>query len=124
MAFTDIQKTDIRRHCGFPMYGNQATPAFGYRYFTQYGTLEFRINNASPAEEVVISNFVTELNLLETAVVDAGDNLDTDKAAVWVHNKDEVRDRRALYSIRRKDLCRFIGVNPGPAISGMDTVSI
>lgn len=124
MALTDTQKTDIRRHCGYPMFGGTATPAFGYRYFTQYGTLEYRVNNASAAEEVILTNYIDELNILEASVVGSGDNLDTNKAAVWEHNQNEVRDRRALYNMRRGDLCSFIGVPPGPGMQMRGAVVI
>jgi hypothetical protein len=113
---TDTQKTAVRRHCGYPMYGNIAAPAFGYRFFTWYGTLEYRINNPTPEEEIVLISFVDELNTLELALSSASDNLDTNKAAVWEHNPNEVGDRRRLYNMRRRDLCTFIGVPPGPGL--------
>lgn len=124
--FTDAEKVDIRRFCGFEAYGSQATQAFGHRYLTHYGILEYRINNYSAAEEAVIrTTYLTPLNLLEAAITNAGigatDNLDTDQAAVWVHNKNEVRDRTRLFDQTRRRLCAFIGVPAGPGLGDGST---
>lgn len=119
MAFTDAEKVDIRRHCGFPAYGGQPVQAFGHRFFQHYGTLEFRINNMQAAEEAVVrTTYLANLSSLEAAVPTASDNLDTDQAAVWTHNKNEVRDRVALLDLWRRRLCAFIGIPPGPGLSG------
>lgn len=124
MAFTEQYRVDIRRHCGFAMFGNVATQAFGYRYFQHYGTLEFRVSNVSTEEEVVITKYVDNLNTLEDAIIGSSDNLDTNKAAVWDHNPREVANREGLYLSFRLKLCAFLGINPGPGIKtgGMITV--
>ena len=46
----------------------------------------------------------------------SGDNLDTDQASVWTHNRDEMRDLTRLFDDWRRRLCGFLGVPPGPAI--------
>lgn len=118
MAFTDTEKTDIRRFCGFPMFGGQPVQAFGYRFFQHYGTLEFRMNNALPSEELVVrTTYLQNLYDLEQAVPDAAANLDTDEAAVWKHNKQEVADRVNLFNHWRRELCNFFGIPPGPGLS-------
>lgn len=118
MSFTDAEKTDIRRFCGYPVFGNVNDPAFGWRYFQQYGTLEFKMNNFSAAEESVIkTTYLPNLYTLETAIVGTSANLDTDQAAVWKHNKNEQRDREALFDNWRKRLCKFIGVEYGPGLN-------
>ncbi|QIY81499.1 hypothetical protein [Chromobacterium violaceum] len=125
MAFTDAEKTDIRRFCGFPVFGGQPVQAFGHRFFTQYGTLEFRLNNLQPGEEAVIRNtYLANLLELETDIVGTRDNLDTAQAAVWTRNRNEVRDREALFDGWRRRLCGFLGVAPGPALGdgGMSLV--
>lgn len=116
--FLESEKVDIRRFCGFQAFGGQPVQAFGHRFFTHYGTLEFRINNLLPEEEAVIRNtYLTNLNTLETAIVGTGENLDTDQAAVWTHNKNEQRDREALFDGWRRRLCAFIGIPPGPGLA-------
>jgi hypothetical protein len=60
-----------------------------------------------PSEEAVLrsvvlrSVYLAQLYPLEAAIPGAGGNLDTDQAAVWTHNRDEVRDRAALFDLWR-----------------------
>lgn len=115
--FSDAEKTEIRRFCGYPAYGAGAAGFQGWRFFQAYGLLEYRLNNLAPAEEQVVRNYVTTLRQLESAVPQASGNLDTDQAAVWVHNSDEVRDRRNLFDDWRRRLCGFLGVPPGPSFA-------
>lgn len=116
MALTDTEKVNVRRYCGFAAYGAQPVQAFGHRFYTHYGTLEFRMNNLQTAEETVVRGYLTQLATLEAAVPGSGDNLDTDAAAVWTHNKNEVRDRMGLYRTWRLELCQFFGIPAGPGL--------
>lgn len=115
---TEQQKVDVRRHCGFPVYGNglsASPPSFGYRYYHQYLILEYRMNNLAPEEETTLINvYLNTLNSLESDIPTATDNLDTDRAAVWYHNRDEVRDRFKLYKLLAVRLCDYLEVF-GPA---------
>lgn len=125
MAFTDSQKTDIRRYCGYPVYGAQPVQAFGVRFTTHYGSLEFKLNNLQLSEETVITaTYLANLATLEAAIVSASANLDTDVAAVWTHNKNEVRDRERLFNSWRTRLCQFLGVPPGPGMDGNGGIRI
>jgi hypothetical protein len=117
MAFTDSEKTDIRRFCGYPAYGASPAGQPTWRFFQAYGLLEFRMNNLSEAEGVVVRRYLGTLTVLESAVPRAGDNLDTDQAAVWTRNRDELRDRAKLFDDWRRRLCGFFGVPPGPAMA-------
>lgn len=112
---TDAQRVDVRRFCGFPLFGGQPVQAFGHRFYQHYGTLEFRMSNMQDAEEAVVVNYLAQLTALETAIYGTSDNLDTDVAAVWTHNKNEQRDREALFDSTRRRLCAFFGIPPGPA---------
>jgi hypothetical protein len=114
--FTDQQKTDIRRYCGYPAYGADAAGNLGWRFFTAYGTLEYRMNNLSPAEEAATMGYLTTLNLLEQAVPSAGANLDTESAAEWQRNPNELTDRLRLFDGWRRRLCAFLGVPPGDGL--------
>jgi hypothetical protein len=113
-SFSDAEKADIRRFCGYPTYGQGAAGFQGWRYFTEYGLLEFRMNNLAPAELQNVRYLITQLYTLESAVWGASANLDTDQAAVWKHNKQEVADRERLLRLHRGRLCAFMGVPPGP----------
>lgn len=117
MALTAQEKVNVRRYCGFPVFGGQPVQAFGHRFYQWYGTLEFRMNNLLAEEEAVARSYLATLADLETAVPAATANLDTDQAAVWVHNKQEVADRMALYATWRRELCKFFGVPPGPGLA-------
>jgi hypothetical protein len=96
------------------MFGGEPTPGFGYRFFEWYGLLEYRMNHGSPEEEEVVVTKLATLASLEADVPTASGNLDTASAGPWVHNKNEIRDRLALYQYHRNELCNFFGVPPGP----------
>jgi hypothetical protein len=117
MAFTDPEKTDIRRYCGYPAYGAAASGSQNWRFFQAYGLLEYRMNNLSASEEAVVRRYLGTLTVLEHAVPRAGENLDTDQAAVWTRNRDELRDRMKLFDDWRHRLCGFFGIPPGPALN-------
>ncbi|MDE2354164.1 MAG: hypothetical protein KGL17_03985 [Betaproteobacteria bacterium] len=119
MAFTNAERVDIRRFAWYPVAGGTPSTFTSYRFFQAYGTLEFRLSNLAVEEEAVVrSVYLSNLYTLEAAVPAAGANLDTDAAAVWTHNKNEVADREALFTNLRKKLCEFLGVPPGPAFAG------
>lgn len=117
MSFTDAQRTDIRRFCGYPAYGAGASGFQGWRFFQAYGLLEYRLSNLSSAEEAVVVQYLSTLINLELAIPNAAQNLDTDQAAVWTRNRDEPRDRTALFDDWRRRLCAFLGIPPGPAFA-------
>ena len=119
MAFTDAEKTDVRRFCGYPVYGSSANPNTGYRFTTAYGALEFKLNNLSTAEEAVVrTTYLANLPTLETDIFGTRTNLDTDTASVWKHNAKEQADRESLFKSWRLKLCGFLGVAPGPELQG------
>ncbi len=116
--FTDAEKTDIRRFCGYPAYGAGAAGFQSWRFFQAYGTLEYRMNNLAPAEYAVVrSVYLVQLYPLESAIPAASGNLDTESAAVWIHNQEEVHQREELFDDWRRRLCGFLGIPPGPALS-------
>jgi hypothetical protein len=114
--FTDGQKADIRRFCGYPVYGAGAAGFESWRFFQAYGTLEYRMNNLAPAEIGVTLQYVSTLAALEVAIPPTSDNLDTASAAAWTHNESEAADRMRLFDGWRRRLCGFLGVPPGPAL--------
>lgn len=114
MAFSDAEKTDVRRFCGYPAYGVGASGFQGWRFFQAYGLLEYRLVNLAAAEEAVVRSYLSQLRALELAVPLAGQNLDTEQAAVWTRNPNEIRDRSRLFDDWRRRLCGFLGLPPGP----------
>ena len=113
---TDAQKVDIRRFCGYPAYGASPAGNIGWRFFEAYGTLEYRMNNLSTDEIIVLLDFLNTLYALEAAVPSASGNLDTESAAGWQHNANEVSDRLRLFDSWRSRLCAFLGVPQGPGL--------
>ncbi len=116
MAFTEAERTDIRRHCGFPAYGAGTAGFQGWRFYQVYGLFEYRLNYLTGSEEAVVRQYLMTLARLEMAVPAAGESLDTAKAAMWTRNADEMRERRRLFDDWRRRLCGFLGVPPGPAL--------
>lgn len=118
MSFTEATKVDIRRFCGYPFFGGSQSAGFQeWRFFQAYGTLEFRMNNLDPAEEAVVTTYLTSLYTLEAAIPAASAGLDTDTAAVFKRNMNEVRDRQRLYNYWRRELCKIFGIPPGPGLA-------
>jgi hypothetical protein len=117
MAFTDLEKTDIRRFCGYPAYGSTPQGFNGWRFFQAYGTLEYRMQYLSAAEEAVVRTQLATLRTLESAIPNAATTLDTEQAAVWTRNPDEMAERTRLFDDWRRRLCGFLGLPPGPALA-------
>jgi hypothetical protein len=119
---TEAQMTDARRFAGYAAPGTtMAIDANTDTVFVQYGavtmSLYTRLTSLSTSEEAVLTGtYLANLTMLESAVPLAGDNLDTDVAAVWTHNRDEVRDRLALLAQWSLRMCGFLGVAPGPGL--------
>ena len=116
--FTAQQLVDLRRFLGYSLYGAAPSPMNGYRFFVAYGTMEYRLANCSAAEAATVVNvYLANLLALEQAVLTSSANLDTDRAAVWYHNKHEVRDRLDLFNAWRQRLADFFGLPLGDGIS-------
>lgn len=125
MSFTEAQKVDIRRYCGYPVFGKESNPNFGDRYMQQYGLLEFRMNNMTAAEEAVVTaTYLAKLSLLESDIPDVRLNMDTKQAAVWYWNTNEQRDREYLYMSWRQKLCQFIGIPYGEGLKGGNSITV
>ena len=120
MALTNAQKVDCRRFMGYGSIGDgnitdTSDFAQALKSPAAMTTLLHKLNTLQAEEETVLINtYLTPLNTMEAAIAGAGANLDTDEAAVWKHNKNEVADRRALFKSVRIDLCNFLGFPPGP----------
>lgn len=117
MAFTDAEKTDARRFCGYPAYGGGAAGQQNWRFYQAYGQLEFRLNNLSASEEAIVRRYLATLTTLELGIPNAAGNLDTEQAAVWSRNVNEVQDRTALFEQWRRRLCGFLGLPGGPDLA-------
>lgn len=116
-TFTDAQLVDIRRFCGFPSYGDGQAVFPAPWIMKNYLALEYRLQHISASEGAVVVNvYLGNLATLEAAIVGTSDRLSTDEAAVWKHNKHELRDRENLFDSWRRKLCSFLGIPPGPGL--------
>jgi hypothetical protein len=128
VALTDAQMADVRRYAGYPLSGTTQPITADYDIvYLIFGmsqmSLYERLTTLSTTEETVLSGYLVDINALDAAIVAAGANLDTDQAAVWTHNKNEVRDRTKLFQQRCRQMCGFIGLAPGPGL-GDGTMTI
>jgi hypothetical protein len=112
-ALLDADKTDCRRYMGFPIFGNQLSPGFGYRYDQQYLIVEYRMDNLSDDEYTQITiNYLPNLRILEQDIFTVRNNSDTSQAAVWYRNKLELAERVQNYNWWRQQLGQFFGIVP------------
>lgn len=117
MALTQDQKVKVRYYCGYGVLGQQALPANGYRFFVEYGEMEYKLINFQPEEEAEVVNFyLPNLDQLKADIPLVRANLDTKQAAVWVWNPKEIRDRKRLFNVERLELCYFMDLKPGPGL--------
>ena len=126
MTLSAQQQVDVRRYCGFSLSGNTTYQPFREQVYsdaTAFGSLSLdtRLANLSAEEEnTVTTYYLANLYLREAEIQNASQNLDTDEAAVWKHNKQEVSDRRELFNQLRRDLCDFLGFPPGRALANIN----
>ena len=119
MAFNEYQKVNIRRFCGYYLFGSVPVQTFAWRYTTEYGTLEFTMNNMQPQEQVIVETvYLPNLLEMERAIPLVAQNLDTLQAAVWHWNPNELRDRQNLFFFWCKQLAGFMGLDGGPNLPG------
>jgi hypothetical protein len=117
-VFTDQQLVDIRRFAGYPALGD-GNLVYPFPWIMkQYLALEYKLNGHVSQNEgqVVVSTYLANLYALENAIPRASDNLDTDQAGPWKHNRYETRDRAQLFNMWRRRLCSFLGIPNGPEL--------
>jgi hypothetical protein len=71
-------------------------------------------------EARLTSRFLPTLRNMEDGIAASVDGMDTAQAAVWFRNQHELRERAVSYWWQRIALCRFLGLDPGPACSVND----
>lgn len=106
---------------GYSLSGNSTASGFRELIYSDVSylglSLDYRLANLSAEEENTLTTyFLANLAKREQEIQDAADNLDTEQAAVWKHNKSEISDRTNLFNSLRRDLCTFLGFAPGPQL--------
>jgi hypothetical protein len=128
VALTADQMAAVRQHAGYGVVGTTMPinadsdvvyVAFGMVVMSLYT----RMTTLTATEETRLGTFLTTLDTLWAAIAASGANLDTDQAAVWVHNKNEARDRTRLYKAEARRMCAFLLLPPGPGL-GDGTVAL
>ncbi|NHN84480.1 hypothetical protein GOB93_07450 [Acetobacter musti] len=114
ISLSDAEKVNVRRYCWYPALGSDTSIRNTWPYFDKYGDFEYKLNNLSEPEIGVLRSMLGTLSCLEAGPSQAAQNIDTDKASVWTHNKTEVKERIHLFYQQRLELVRFLGVEPGP----------
>ena len=125
MTLTSSQIVDCRRYMGYSVSGNTTSQPYREPVYSDASlaslSLDYRLGNLTSDEEnVVVNTYLANLNLREQEIQGAADNLDTDSAAVWKHNANEVSDRRDLFNQLRRDLCDFLGFPPGRSLMNVN----
>lgn len=130
MSLTTAQMADARRFMGYQAVGttmtiNGNTDLVYARVGMITMSLYTRLTTLTADEETILTGvYLTNLTTLEQAIVGVSANLDTDQAAVWTHNKNEVADRERLFDGWRRRMCAFLGFAPGPGIGSGGSVSL
>jgi hypothetical protein len=119
MALTSAQLVAVREYMGYSASGNSTVAGYRelvYSSMSYMGlSIETRLANLSSDEEARVTGYyLANLTLREAEIQNAACNLDTAVAAVWTRNKNEIADRKDLFSSLRLDLCTFLGFEPGP----------
>ena len=115
-ALSDSERTAVRRFCGYPIRAAGTSGIQFVGHSPSAGALESRLTLLTEPEIAVVRRYLATLTALELAIPRSSENLDTDQAAVWKHNVNEVRDRIELFDDWRRRLSNFLGVPFGSAI--------
>ena len=122
MALTNAQMVAVRKYAGYQLAGTTMPITDDQDLvYCQFGfvtmSLHKRLTTLDADEEAdLIASYLTPLALRQSEIQGAAANLDTDVAAVWTHNKNEVAERRAMFNSLRRDMCDFLGLPYGPAL--------
>jgi len=121
---TDAERVAAREFCGYPVYGPGPGDATFARFMVSYRTLEYRLTALTPEELTIARDHLATCQAAKVAWRSGSDNLDTDQAAIWYRNRDEMPNRRLYYRECRLDLARFMGVPAGPQMDSASFVQL
>lgn len=118
MAFTNKDKTDVRRFMGYPPIGTDGGRIFLGAIVNEPGLLEHRLQYLTPEEIDVLEGYLKQLRELEAAIPAAAANLDALAMGPLTGNRYEVAQRMSLFDEWRRRLCAFLDMPPGPGLRG------
>jgi hypothetical protein len=93
-SLSDPEKTDLKRFSGYTSPASQ-----DWRYSAVYDLLQYRLNNAGPAELRIIRQYLAQLYLLDAP--------------------RELHGCERLFDEWRGRLCGFLGIPRGPALQAL-----
>ena len=112
VPFTDDELAGIRRMCGYPSRGD-GNVVFPFPWIMrQFLALEYRLLHLAGVEMQTVRYLLAECYGAEAAIFASRNNLATDQAAVWKHNRDEVQHRMAHWRLTRIALCAQLDIPP------------
>jgi len=120
----DSERVAAREFCGYSVYGSGPGDATFARFMISYRTLEYRLTAMTPEEIAITRDHLAACQAAKLGWRAGADNLDTDQAAIWYRNRDEMPDRRLYYRECRMDLVRFLGLPPGPELAGSNSIQL
>lgn len=113
LPLTAAELTDTRRFCGYAVPGALLMQDLTVQ--SSSNGLDTVLAGLSSTEVSVLRTiYLTNLYQLETDIVAARSDLDTNQAAVWKRNPQELAEKEQLYTDWRWRLCFFLGIAPGP----------
>lgn len=124
MSLTTDEGVAIRRFMWYGMLGNQNVQAFGYRWATNFGLLQFRISNLLPQEEAYVRTLISQCETLEQGLLNVQADMDTASAGPWKRNPQQLKENIRLYTFWRKKMCEFFQLPPGPAFATSSQISV
>ena len=111
--YTATEITNIRRFAGYPAFAS-----FGYLFTTNLANLDQQINAMSDSEQAVIRTvYLTILPVMEADINSSAEFANVQSAGPFTRNPHELSERRRLFNMKRRDMCAFIGVAPGPGLN-------
>ena len=109
---------DVRRFCGYGVGSGAALQSLDVQMQSTNLTLILAAITGDEAA-VVRTIYIAQLVQLESDVIAARSDIDTNKAAVWERNPAELVEKEQLFTAWRWRLCYFLSAEPGPGIRQM-----
>lgn len=127
MSFTEAEKTDIRRLCGFPPIGTLVLSGapigvnpLNYRF--QVNDFENRLRGLTVTEEASARATLVETLAIEASMFTMNSGLDIDHAAVYKRNPLEMQERLQLLGWYRQKLLTVLGAVAGPGMAATSSL--
>ena len=110
---------------GYSISGNTASQPYREPVYSDVTlaslSLDFRLANLSAEEEnTVITYYLANLYKREQEIQDASCKVGTAIAGPWTRNANEISERTGLFNQLRRDLCNFLGFEPGKALMSIN----